>query len=277
MKRKTKTDAPAERPYTPPIGPNHRVVIFAAGGGDRRGQRIVDLYGCGEKCERAFAAELADLSPSMRRFVVDTFAAVCPCEFFHMPPSAGGKYHPRRFGRPGGLVLHTRLVCWWALRWAEAEAPAAWRDHLLLGDELIAACLLHDLCKFRPLCNESDPLGSWITSPVSWYAVPDYCRLHGRWAAAAIKRLWEPAAVRPIGVESIARIVLAVGNHMGRFGERWAGDVDAVPGFGRELAAIVQRADYAAAQRADDAIAELAGPDRRAGAASAEGGVLCGS
>jgi hypothetical protein len=254
--------APAET-YTPPLGPNHRVVLFSGPFGKER--QTIDLYGCGEACEMAFADELAMMDRPVRTFTRDTFAAICPFEFFHMPAAAGGNYHPRRFGRPGGLVLHTRLVVWWALRLADSETEECYRQPGIYRDELVAACLLHDLCKFRPVVA---PMNDPPAPP--WGKLPHYSRSHGQWAARAIRHLW--GTVRPLPVEpnTIRRIVLAVWNHMGRWSDRWEPATPAeVPPMGMELARLVHLADYAAAQRVDDELSSLVGDGHRGTGSSA--------
>ncbi len=173
--------------------------------------------------------------------------------------SLGGRRHPWVSRSLGGLVKHTRLVAWWACRLADRDTAISPQ----LVAEAVAACLLHDLCKFH--------------RPDATYADGPYVTLHGHWAAAALCDLWGidetvfanatyAGTVGGTGLPpiTVARIVLAVNHHMGRWSEDYTPDVREMLQGGGLVVELVQAADFCAAQQVDDVYKELAdGSDGR--------------
>lgn len=84
-------------------------------------------------------------SKDVKTLVIKVFERVSE-HFFDAPASSSGKYHLEDECKNGGLVLHTRRVVRMAhtiygLPWYSQELPAICHDYL------IAAALLHDVCK----------------------------------------------------------------------------------------------------------------------------------
>lgn len=209
----------------------------------------------GVRCAGVFSDELGLLTEPYREFVIKSFAAMCPEYFWHVPAALGGNNHPRGCRALGGLVKHTKYVCWWA------DRIIRFRDNLVdeQKHEIFAACLLHDIVKYE-LPFGVDRLG---------LADGHYCACHGHWAASLLWQVWDvtpdyeglrivKAQVGPIATESFGRIVHAVAWHMWRWGagglpnrENWSSE-------GRVVFETVALADYLAASQSDDALKAMA-------------------
>lgn len=74
-----------------------------------------------------------------------------PAEFFTMPASTSGKYHPPEARERGGLVWHTRRACWFANMFFEALKIKA--DNIQ-GDIVLSALILHDIGKKADYKND---------------------------------------------------------------------------------------------------------------------------
>lgn len=68
-----------------------------------------------------------------------------PLNFWSIPASSSGKYHPACSNGEGGLVIHTKRVVWLA-----NQVCAAWGIFALERDIVLAACILHDVGKAEP-------------------------------------------------------------------------------------------------------------------------------
>jgi len=168
------------------------------------------------KAADVFAAELATLPAELRAFVETSIDGLSPSYFWHVPASLGGGNHPWVSRSLGGLVKHTRLAAWWAVR-LSARSNAT--DTSAVRAEAVAACLLHDLCKFA--------------RPSETYDDGPYVKHHGHWAGLALCDLWKRDWMAVLGVgalgridvacipfDTFARIALAVYWHMGRWSPR---------------------------------------------------------
>jgi len=209
----------------------------------------------GVRCAGVFADELGLLTEPYREFVIKSFAAMCPEYFWHAPAALGGNNHPRACRSLGGLVKHTKYVCWWAGR------IISFRDNLAgeQEQEIIAACLLHDIVKYEL------PLGVDRVGPADGH----YCACHGHWAASLLWQTWDVPpdyeglrivreTTGPISSESFGRIVQAVAWHMWRWG---AGGIPMRAEWsmaGRVVHETVALCDYLAASQSDDALEALA-------------------
>jgi len=80
---------------------------------------------------------------SIRNFVVTAFAKYVPPEFWILPASMSGKFHPDMDKGLGGLVRHTKADCLVALDLFPLY-PGFDEYHQSL---ILAALLLHDICK----------------------------------------------------------------------------------------------------------------------------------
>jgi hypothetical protein len=194
----------------------------------------------GERCREVFAYELAALSPSVALFVIRSFAAIAPEWFWHVPPSMSGRYHPREFRRPGGLVAHVKRTYWWAERLLDTLPP---EQAAGIRDALLAAVLLHDLHKFSPP-EILDDLGYDIDAD-------NATRHHGDWTAACLVHLWDHSDRKLPGQMSemdYLLIVEGVRCHMGRWGSPELPGEDTSDSH-RRVVDLVHLADYIAAQR----------------------------
>lgn len=79
----------------------------------------------------------------LREFVEDCLDNA-PKYFYHIPASSSGKYHPKQDLGEGGLVRHTKAVVRVALDLIRCEQ---FEDSKSKQDEIISACLLHDILK----------------------------------------------------------------------------------------------------------------------------------
>lgn len=116
-------------------------------------------------------------SPLIRGFV-RTALFRAPKEFWTAPCSSSGKYHPPEDQVEGGIIVHTRKAIQVALsffRFFEIKDQ-------LVKDKIIAACILHDICKNGiPWGERTDYKHGliafdWLTSIFDVKAPPNYAR-----------------------------------------------------------------------------------------------------
>lgn len=82
----------------------------------------------------------------LKSLIEEFFETVVPDYFWTVPSSSTGKYHSESDQGEGGLVRHTITLCRVAMDLAHM---ADWEDTVAVnGDEIIAACLLHDSFKY---------------------------------------------------------------------------------------------------------------------------------
>jgi hypothetical protein len=196
------------------------------------------------KCARAaYSQELSFLPDTLRNFIEESFAALAPAYYWHVPASLSGKHHPFASRSLGGLVKHTCLAVWWARRFAESLHPSERQ----LEQEAVAALLLHDLHKHQNP-GAFAPLNA---KPVE---------AHGIWTAQALQGYWEVASC-PIDNGQLLRITTAIERHMGCWsyeGPEYIYDIiESDDGVMGKLARLVQLADLAAAAHVDDVMQTL--------------------
>jgi len=194
------------------------------------------------RCLSVFEDELSPLDDSYRRFVAESFEMICRPWFWYVPAAMGGKNHPWACRSVGGLVKHTKLAVWWAHRLIQLRGD-------VLGEqqqEIIAAVLLHDICKFeKPAGVEGANTDGRAVN------------CHGHWAAWAMWEAW--AGVIPlIGRKSFGRISDAVAWHMGQWSEGAPVNCSQWDEFGKVVYEVVSMADYLAASKVGEKIKELA-------------------
>jgi HD superfamily phosphohydrolase YqeK len=78
-----------------------------------------------------------------RKWVKETLD-IFPEYFWTQPASSTGKYHPACALSTSGLLIHTKRVVWFALKFISAFGNEI-NDET--RDNVIAACILHDGCK----------------------------------------------------------------------------------------------------------------------------------
>lgn len=91
---------------------------------------------------------------NLRQFILNCFAKG-PQEFFKIPASSSGRFHPEQSNGEGGLINHTKMVC----RFANILSRA-YDIRQEKTDMIIAACLLHDLHK--PAYDHAIKTWEWI-------------------------------------------------------------------------------------------------------------------
>jgi hypothetical protein len=91
-----------------------------------------------------FSHEIAQIDDSdLQKFVKQILNECKPCHAW-LPASASGKFHPQYALGEGGLVRHTKVVVQNVMELIEAT-PAVQSER----DELIAAAIIHDMCKYE--------------------------------------------------------------------------------------------------------------------------------
>lgn len=109
----------------------------------------------GDRCIEAFGDLLKKVgNPDLRQYVVDVFDKLCPEYFWLRAASSSHKYHPKVMNQePGGLVLHTRYVFWWADQFGrsmDSDGRTKGPDGDLLAahrDVILCSTILHDMMK----------------------------------------------------------------------------------------------------------------------------------
>lgn len=66
----------------------------------------------------------------------------------HKPSSSSGKYHPEFDNVDGGNVNHTKAVVKVAEKLVDGFSSWDYSLHLIIPDQIYAACILHDMCKY---------------------------------------------------------------------------------------------------------------------------------
>lgn len=82
----------------------------------------------------------------VKEFVKYYLDNICPSIFFTCAASESGKHHPAFAKGQGGLIRHTKAVVLFALDILRMSSYAYMKE--LHKDYVIAACILHDTCKY---------------------------------------------------------------------------------------------------------------------------------
>ena len=148
---------------------------------------------------RHFAPELEMIKdPYIRATVSDYLRFATPDYFWETGASSSGRYHPVFSQGVGGLVRHTKAVVWFANELLRAEPYNSLTDED--KDCVIAACILHDTCK---------------------YGIIDYDKKeYKQHALNAAANFEEFAKDYPLSDESLTAICKAIMCHMGHWAER---------------------------------------------------------
>jgi HD superfamily phosphodiesterase len=98
------------------------------------------------KIESIFKDELSLITiDNLQKLVVDVMINLND-DFFNIPTSSTGKYHPIYCNKKHGLLLHTKLVVAYAIQMIEAYYGND-KDINFHTSIIISACLLHDIGK----------------------------------------------------------------------------------------------------------------------------------
>ncbi|MBQ8792773.1 MAG: HD domain-containing protein [Clostridia bacterium] len=96
---------------------------------------------------RLFERELNLIKDKELRMHVQTFLEDGTCDYFWTDgASSSGKFHPAFAQGVGGLVRHTKAVVMFAEELLRMSSYAYMKDEY--KDFVIAACILHDTCKY---------------------------------------------------------------------------------------------------------------------------------
>lgn len=178
-----------------------------------------------EKAERVFMNELGRIkSRELRELTLKAFDNA-PDNFFTAPASTSGRYHPSISNGRYGLIRHTRLVVDVARDLCRAFDIVTIEDN----DNVIVACLLHDVLKFGYKSN-SEGKGD-----------KEGYKEHGLRAATYLMRL--------CGLPK--NICDAVAGHMGVWACPMAQEYTFLQTHDK-LSEIVMLADYMASRKFDD-------------------------
>lgn len=199
------------------------------------------------KAELVFKDELEWISSAIiKTFVLDCFEKLTPDYFWDATASSTGKHHPKISNRKHGIVLHTKLVCWWAKKLYEpfdrrGDNGGGLSNLYLNRDVIFAGCLLHDIQKFgTTLDTDGSP------------TLANYTSLHGPISALQledVKTEFIPDTNSSTEGKKISiwidNIINCVAFHMGkwtdqRLVDRWEET---------DEARIVQLADYCASKK----------------------------
>ena len=145
-----------------------------------------------------FEREIMKISNAqLQDFVRYFFNEVVGNWFWKSGASSSGRYHPAFAQGEGGLVRHTRAVCWVCEELLKMSSYSYMREEF--KDYARVACLLHDTCKYGK-GNEEDK---------SCY------RNHGKLAADLVQETW----VQKYYEDCPELLLMAIYSHMGQWVE----------------------------------------------------------
>ena len=171
---------------------------------------------------KLFKNELEDIHSDAYREFAKHIILHAPDYFFTKPASTTGKYHPTLSLGEGGLVRHTRLVEWFAVKIATAMMID--EKHT---DYLIIAAIAHDMKK----CGDGS----------TGYTVKEHPKL----AAQMMEDVWnEVCPIEGMDFIDITKIQPIVESHMGQWGAE-----DGMPLPATKMQLILHTADYLAARK----------------------------
>ena len=171
---------------------------------------------------KLFKNELEDIKSDGLRKYAEQLILHADDYFFVKPASTTGKYHPTLSLGEGGLVRHTRLVEWFAIKIATAMMID--ERHT---DYLIIAAIAHDMKK----CGDG----------TTEYTVKEHPKL----AAQMLENVWnEVAPIDGVEYADITKIQPIIESHMGQWGAE-----DGMPLPTTKMQLILHTADYLAARK----------------------------
>jgi hypothetical protein len=98
---------------------------------------------------RCFDWEISQMEKNYGEIAVKFICEVIPNEFFWIPASSSGKYHPACSRGNGGLVIHSKRVCYFIHQMTEGlKHPAVSKNaYDMQQSRLIFAAMVHDMAK----------------------------------------------------------------------------------------------------------------------------------
>jgi hypothetical protein len=96
--------------------------------------------------EKVFEKTLALIKSEEKREWVKKVLGIFPEHFWTQPTSTTGKYHPVCSNVRSGLLIHTKRVVWFAIRFMNAFKYIENNQvtNIKVYDNIIASCILHD-------------------------------------------------------------------------------------------------------------------------------------
>jgi hypothetical protein len=199
--------------------------------------------------ETIFAKELNFITdPKVREFVIAIFQGICPDYFWAIPASSTGDHHPGIGRGEGGLVRHTKLTTRFARAFMQMWPTAPETAH----DEVIAACLLHDMMKRGKTVNEQDTFKDRQEANTK-HGV--YCA----WRIREYLRTHEDIADL-LPEDRAGRIITAVRDHLGKWTANYTStqeDVVERTQVGHVVCITTHLADYTASRTFDAWLEEI--------------------
>jgi len=203
------------------------------------------------KAKIIFDEELKYIThPGVKNFTLKCFEELTPNYFWEFTASSTQKYHPKVSNKKHGIVLHTKLCVWWAIKLAN-------NFNVKDLNIIVSALLLHDLQKFGKILYQNN-------NPT----LAEYWGIHGPVLAVQMESLYSNLNlnVNDDVKYYINAIVTCVALHMGRFTNEslslsWKKEpindgrpfVETV----EQLVQIVQLADFCASRKCDEKMEEL--------------------
>ena len=124
--------------------------------------------------------EIALIRDEKIRNWTDKMLDIVPEQFWTIPASSSGKYHPVISNGPGGLVRHTKMMIQFALIFCRAYDLTQ-----LDQDKIISACILHDVHKpdYEHAFKTSDWLEDKVGKNTDLKEIKEIIKWHmGRWS-----------------------------------------------------------------------------------------------
>jgi len=99
-----------------------------------------------EKVEKIFEQELSLIKNEQIKSFAIHFLSIVKDDFWEIPATMTGKYHPTDCNKKHGLVLHTKLVCAYAKVLIDGMIERN-NEYTNTCSIIISSCLLHDIAK----------------------------------------------------------------------------------------------------------------------------------
>lgn len=174
-------------------------------------------------CPDDFCDELKLIKNNEIRDFVYHCLEQAPVYFWTNPSSSGGKYHNATNNGDGGLVRHSRATAMFGADFARMYSMSQADT-----DAVVAACILHDLCKYG--------------LPGGKYTTPDHCYTSAKYVNGLAQQ-YEKA------IPMLKEILGGIAWHNGQWTKRLNGQtVKNFPTEYSKIEEIVHMADYASSR-----------------------------
>lgn len=153
---------------------------------------------------KMFATEKSFIQNETLQNFVDYALEKVPAYFWEIGASASGKFHPKMSQGEGGLVRHTKAVCWMFEELSRMNTYAYQPAGLL--DYGRIACIFHDCCKY----GSADVM---IDKETDKKAHNEAYAAHGHIAADWLNERWKEF----FGENAPCYLLAAIRSHMGQW------------------------------------------------------------